>query len=160
MKNQLKAFYWQDIQNKSDRYGWITEGQTTDDLDKNFLKAWTSLELWKWITLLHTCKAQTFNLKLPIYANVFWNDELSLELVQVLVTKDRILRKNFDFPYRLKSSIYLLIDRKDFKQDRKPNPSPRNQSYTDLNKISNAVEHQKGVGVNYKSPIIYTGMTK
>ncbi len=162
MKNNFKVLFWQDVDDINSRYKYEINYDITynsgDEVIK-LCKLFATYELIRFFKLMFNLQIKTFNLRKPLFANVYCDDKLTANFVQVSITKDRILRKDFDYPYPLKAKSYLLIDIKEFIPST-PLKNEKKSSFTviDFNKLYNTVDYQLNQSIKYGSPIIYTGM--
>jgi hypothetical protein len=159
MEAHIKALFYQETTGGDSSKGYYELVQKVEgDFEDQVLKLWASMEFARAMEHYFLLNINLFNLRKPILVQIFYNDHLRLELIQVLVTKDRIQRAEFDVYYRLKNRQYLLIPKKEYIPAKKELPIRAPFQYTKDNKLFNTVEfHTQGPG-KYGTPIIYTPM--
>ena len=119
--NKLKVEFHQEgyDERRPDRYQLFIERNTDEDFHAIWLKCWASMELKQYFDLyiLMNLDRYRFNLNKPVFAKVYFNDEVKLNLVQVRVRRDRILRKGIDYVYSILSSEYFLSFRNSYNRN-------------------------------------------
>lgn len=160
--NKLKVEFHQEGSDdrRPDRYQLFIERNTDEDFHPIWLKCWASMELKQYFDLyiLMNLDRYRFNLNKPVFAKVYFNDEVKLNLVQVRVSRDRILRKGIDYVYSILSSEYLLIPEQEFAKREKKEGSKMKFEMVNLDKLFNAIEFETRAKVKYASPLLYTAM--
>jgi hypothetical protein len=137
-------------------------GGSNEKRNNASLKYWASSELADYFRVAFENRGRSmriFNWNKPIYAEVFFTNELVVLFEQLVVTKDRIIKEGFDFPYLLRKRQYILIEKKAIKTGMPTSKEPNKSfEYTDLDKLFNAVEYQTRAKYKFPTPILYTPM--
>jgi predicted RNA-binding protein len=160
--NKLKVEFHQEgyDERRPDRYQLFIERITDEDFHPIWLKCWASIELKQYFDLyiVMNLDRYRFNLNKPVFAKVYFNDEVKLNLVQVRVSRDRILRKGIDYVYKVLSCEYLLIPEHEFPNRVKKKTSKVKFETVNLDRLFNAIEFESRAKVKYASPLLYTAM--
>jgi len=160
--NKLKVEFHQNgyDEKRPDRYQLFIERTTDEDFHPIWLKCWASMELKQYIDLYISMNLDRyrFNLNKPVFAKVYFNDEVKLNLVQIRVRLDRILRKGIDYAYPILSCEYLLISEQEFHKREKEEPNHAKFEIINLDKLFFAIEFESRAKVKYASPLLYTAM--
>ena len=160
--NKLKVEFHQNgnDEKRPDRYQLFIERTTDEDFHPIWLKCWASMELKRYIELYISMNLDRyrFNLNRPVFAKVYFNDEVKLNLVQIRVSRNRILRQGIDYAYPLLSCEYLLISEQEFHKREKKSHNHVRPEIVNLDKLFNAIEFESRAKVKYASPLLYTAM--
>jgi hypothetical protein len=160
--NKLKVEFYQEgyDERRPDRYQLFIERTTDEDFHPIWLKCWASMELKQYFDLYIVMSLDRYRLNLnkPVFAKVYFNDEVKLNLVQVRVNRDRILRKGIDYAYKVLLCEYLLIPEHEFPNREKKETSKVKFETVNLDRLFNAIEFDSRTKVKYASPLLYTAM--
>ncbi len=159
--NTIKVIYCQFIENSSPPEKFFLEfkEETNDRKQPGFVLRWASKQLMLWVRHAIDLKLKRFDLRKPIFAQVFWNGTLEMELVQINVKKDRVPKKRRKRTYRIGLSTYILIPRREYEFSKTLiREVTKREESSDTFKLFNRIASQIGHGNKYSTPIIYTGM--
>ena len=162
MNNQLRVEFSQYTSTQSNelKYSIQFENETNLGLNKVTLKRWASELLFDLLKLCQLANVHSFDLRRPIYADVFFNNKLELELVQKVIGKNSRILEGFDFPYDVKKRKYLLTPKKHNTLRTKKYIGERKVEHVNLDKLLKSIEYSTRERIKYGTPVLYTGMTQ
>lgn len=155
----LKAIFYQGELNPESAKGFLRiEHSSKGEFDDLILKYWASSEYAFAMDHYHKLNISVFDLRKPILVEIHFNGELRLELIQVAITKDRILRKGFDFPYKLKNRRFLLIPRSEYIAPKKFVLEQKPFDFVRDERLFNTIAYLANGPAKYANPLLYTPM--
>jgi hypothetical protein len=121
---------------------------------------WASKQLAISIKNSNKYSLEKFDLRKPIFADIFLDSELKLKLIQIRAINDTIIRKN-SYPYKIGLSTYLLIPRNYYRPSEKQRKVVNNKKgLRNADKYISATNAHIRVEKKISSPVIYTAWTK
>lgn len=131
---------------------------TSEKISEPFLRLWATYELFMWYRLKTLAGLKTFKRTKPIKIETFVDNIFMNSYVQVKIISDLVYNPKNEYAFLLDDFLYVL-QKQNYVPLKRKKTGPKQISPSNYHRIFNTIEYQQTSEIQYKSLLLFTGMT-